>query len=111
MTFDFGLGGITRLGTGLWDYLTEKAKGRAAVALEREWNVGTVETIKALSRGGGEVVDYDPNGRFRMIRRSGSQRHSPIVAVSQVQLPAIELPELSPKPPAGPTPENGAATE
>jgi hypothetical protein len=109
MTFDFGLRAITRLGSGLWNYLTEKEKGRVAVAVEREKNTGTVEAIKALSEGG-ELVDYD-SGRFRVIRRPSSQRPTPIVGMPQVELPSIALPTVSPLLPAVPDLVDGAATE
>jgi hypothetical protein len=109
MTFDFGLGAIARLGSGLWGFLTERVKGCTAVAVERERNTGTVEAIKALSDGG-ELVDYD-SGRLRVIWRPGAQQQTPVVGMPQVELPAIELPANSPLPPAASGPADGAVTE
>ena len=96
MTFDFGFRGITRLCSGLWSYLAAKVNGRAAVALERERNLGTVEVIRALPQGA-QVVVYEPNGGLRVIQMPGSEHQAPITHMTQIQLPAIEPPVTSPQ--------------
>jgi hypothetical protein len=66
-----GLAGITRCCGGLWRFLIVRAKGRTAVELERERNRATAEVIRLLP-GGCELLEYEPKGRLRVIRRSGS---------------------------------------
>jgi hypothetical protein len=65
-----GITGIARCWEGLWRFLTVRAKGRTAVELERERNRATAEVIRLLPRDC-EVLEYEPNGRLRVIRRVG----------------------------------------
>jgi hypothetical protein len=66
-----GLAGVTRRCGGLWRFLIVRAKGRTAVELERERNRATAEVIGLLA-GGDELLEYEPGGRLRVIRRSES---------------------------------------
>lgn len=73
-----GITGITRRCGGLWRFLIVWAKGRTALELERERNRPTTEVIQLLS-GGDELLEYEPEGRLRIIRRAESATTSPIV--------------------------------
>jgi hypothetical protein len=60
--------GIARSSGGLWQYLTERTRGRTAIRLEQERNQATAAVIRALPPGG-ELLEYEPQGRLRIIRR------------------------------------------
>jgi hypothetical protein len=62
--------GIARSDGGLWQYLTERTRGRTAIRLEQERNQATTAVIRALPPGG-ELLEYEPQGRLRIIRRPG----------------------------------------
>jgi hypothetical protein len=65
-----GIIGITRWRCGgLWGFLTTRAKGRTAIELERERNRATAEAIRLLP-GGCELLEYERDGRLRVIRRT-----------------------------------------
>ena len=70
MTFWHGITGITWRCGGLWSYLIVRAKGRTAVELERERNRATAEALRLLSSHC-ELLEYEREGRLRVIRRSG----------------------------------------
>jgi hypothetical protein len=77
-----GLAGVIRRRCdGMWRFLIVRAKGRTAVALECERNRATAEVIRLLP-GDCELLEYEPKGRLRVIRRSG-----PRVAVTGGALP------------------------
>jgi len=61
---------VTRRCGGLWRFLAVRAEGRTAVELERERNRATAEVIRLLP-GDCELLEYEPKGRLRVIRRSG----------------------------------------
>jgi hypothetical protein len=65
-----GLAGVTRLWGGPWRFLILWVEGRRAVELERERNRATAEMIRLLPRNC-ELLEYEPKGRLRVIRRSG----------------------------------------
>jgi hypothetical protein len=65
-----GLAGMTRRCGGLWRFLIVRAKGRIVVELERERNRATAEVIQLLPDDC-ELLEYEPKGRLRVIRRSG----------------------------------------
>ena len=72
------LAGITRRCSGLWSFLIVRARGRVAVELERERNRATAEVIQLLPDNC-EVLEYEPMGRFRVIRRLGPAPAAPAV--------------------------------
>jgi hypothetical protein len=65
-----GFTGMTRCCSGLWRFLIVRASGRTAVELERERNRATAEVIRSLPRDC-ELLEYEREGRLRVIRRSG----------------------------------------
>jgi len=62
--------GFTRCCNGLWRFLITRPKGRVAIELERERNRETVDVIRLLP-GSCELLEYEPDGRVPVIRRSG----------------------------------------
>lgn len=53
---------------GMWQFLTERARGRHRVELEQARNVGTVQAILLLPPGA-ELWETEPDGRTRIIRK------------------------------------------
>lgn len=64
------IAGVTRRCSGLWKFLITREEGRTAVELERERNRATAEALRLVS-GGCELLEFERNGRLRVIRRSG----------------------------------------
>jgi hypothetical protein len=62
--------GVTRNCAGLWQYLAERVRGRTAVRLEQERNQATAAVLGVLPPGG-ELLEYEPQGRLRIIRLPG----------------------------------------
>lgn len=62
--------GITHSCAGLWQYLAERTRGQIAVRLEQERNQATAAVLGALPPGG-ELLEYEPQGRLRIIRLPG----------------------------------------
>jgi hypothetical protein len=56
---------------GLWQYLIARAKGKTSLELERERNRATVEALRQLPPGY-EILEYEREGRLRVIRRNMS---------------------------------------
>lgn len=52
---------------GLWRFLIARIRGRTAVQLERERN-GATRAVIGLLPPGGELLEYEPCGRLRVIR-------------------------------------------
>jgi hypothetical protein len=73
------LAGITRRCSGLWRFLVVRAQGRAAVELERERNHATAEVIQLLPDNC-ELLEYEPMGRLRIIRKLGPATTGPATA-------------------------------
>jgi hypothetical protein len=73
------LAGITRRCSGLWRFLIVRAQGRVAVELERERNRATAEVIQLLPDNC-ELLEYEPRGRLRVIRKPGPAVAAPAVA-------------------------------
>jgi hypothetical protein len=65
-----GIHGRTRLCAGLWNFMIVRVKERTAVELERERNRATGAAIQLLPRDC-ELLEYEPEGRLRVIRRVG----------------------------------------
>jgi hypothetical protein len=55
-------------GGGLWRFLTERVRARTAIELEHERNRATAAALRDLPDGG-ELLEYEPHGRLRIIRR------------------------------------------
>jgi len=85
-----GLAGVTRRCGGLWRFLIVRAKGRTAVELERERNRATAEIIQVLPSDC-ELLEYEPKGRLRVIRRSGPPVTAATVAGERLARPSGEL--------------------
>lgn len=67
-----GLVGIFRLPrprSGLWEYLIVRIEGRTIMDLERERNRATARVVELLPPGG-ELLEYEREGRFRLVRKS-----------------------------------------
>jgi hypothetical protein len=73
------LAGITRRCSGLWRFLVVRAQGRVAVELERERNRATAEVIQLLPDNC-ELLEYEPMGRLRIIRKLRPTMATPTVA-------------------------------
>lgn len=73
------LAGITRRCSGLWSFLVVRVQGRVAVELERERNRATAEIIQLLPENC-ELLEYEPMGRLRVIRKLRSTMAAPTVA-------------------------------
>lgn len=65
-----GIAGMTRRCGGLWQFLIVRATGRTAVELERERNRATAEALRLVPYDC-ELLEYEREGRLRVIRRSG----------------------------------------
>lgn len=85
-----GITGIARRCVGLWAFLTVRAKGRTAVELERERNRATAEVIGLLA-GGDELLEYEPGGRLRVIRKSQAAIPGSMPAGMPLPAPGGEL--------------------
>jgi hypothetical protein len=72
------LAGITRRCSGLWRFLIIRAQGRVTLELERERNRATAEVIHLLPDNC-ELLEYEPMGRLRIIRKLGSATAEPAV--------------------------------
>jgi hypothetical protein len=57
----------TRCFGGLWKYLIARTSGRTAIELERERNRAT-EAVLQLLPAGAEMLEYEHDGRLRVIR-------------------------------------------
>ena len=79
------LAGISRRWSGLWRFLIVRTQGRTAVELERERNRATAEVMQLLPDNC-ELLEYEPRGRFRVIRKLRSAVPAPTV-VGEVVLP------------------------
>jgi hypothetical protein len=79
-----GVLGMVRRCGGLWTFLIVRARGRTQVELERERNRATAEVIQLLP-GDCELLEFEPEGRLRVIRRSGPVQ--PARSVSGEALP------------------------
>jgi hypothetical protein len=79
--------GIARCCGGLWRLLIVRARGRTAIELERERNRATAEVIRLLPSDC-ELLEYEPEGRLRVIRRTGST--VPASAPSSDGLPRLD---------------------
>jgi hypothetical protein len=66
-----GIAGMTRRCGGLWRFLIARAEGRTAVELEHERNRATAEAIRLLLPGDCDLLEYEREGRLRVIRKSG----------------------------------------
>ena len=64
------IAGITRRCSGLWRFLIAREEGRTAIELERERNRATAEALRLVS-GGCELLEFERDGRLRVIRRPG----------------------------------------
>lgn len=73
------LAGATRRCGGLWRFLIARQEGRTAIELERERNRATAEALRLVSVGC-ELLEFERNGRLRVIRRSGQ----PIATAGEV---------------------------
>ena len=80
-----GLAGVTRHCGGLWRFLIVRTRGRVAVELEQERNRATAEVIRLLPENC-ELLEYEPAGRLRVIRRIGPTKTAPTVP-GEVLLP------------------------
>lgn len=78
-----GMTGMTRCCGGLWRFLIVRTRGRTAVELERERNRATAEVIRLLPRDC-ELLEYEREGRLRVIRRSGPATTAPTVIGEQL---------------------------
>ena len=72
------IAGVTRRCSGLWRFLVVRTKGRVAVELEQERNRATAEVIRLLPENC-ELLEYEPAGRLRVIRRLGPTVSAPTV--------------------------------
>lgn len=63
------ISGIARRCGGLWRYLIVRAQGRTAVELERERNRATATALRLLPDGC-ELLEYEREGRLRIVRRN-----------------------------------------
>jgi len=64
------IAGVTRRCGGLWRFLIAREEGRTAIELERERNRATAEALRLVS-GGCELLEFERDGRLRVIRGSG----------------------------------------
>ena len=85
-----GITGITRCFGGFWRFLIVRAKGRTAIDLERERNRATAEALRLLP-GDCELLEYEPDGRLRVIRRSGLAAPVPAVIGETFSMSSGEL--------------------
>jgi hypothetical protein len=85
-----GLAEVTRRCGGLWKFMIVRARGRTAVELERERNRATAEVIRLLP-GDCEFLEYEPEGRLRVIRMSGQSATMPAVSGETLSKPGAEL--------------------
>jgi hypothetical protein len=84
------LAGITWRCSGLWRFLIVRAQGRVALELERERNRATTEVIQVLPDNC-ELLEYEPMGRLRVIRKLQPTAAAPTVA-GQVPWPCPPRP-------------------
>jgi hypothetical protein len=61
---------VTRRCGGLWRFLIAREEGRTAIELERERNRATAEALRLVAEGC-ELLEFEREGRLRVIRRSG----------------------------------------
>ena len=85
-----GITGMTRCCGGLWRFLIVRARGRTAIELERERNRATAEVIRLLP-GDCELLEYERDGRLRVIRRSGLPATAPAVIGDHLPMASGEL--------------------
>jgi hypothetical protein len=77
------IAGVSRRCGGLWKYLIVRAKARTAVELERERNRATAEALRLLPVGC-ELLEYERDGRLRVIRKPGSATAASAVASGRI---------------------------
>jgi hypothetical protein len=65
---------------GLWRYLIVRAQGRTALELERERNRATMSALRLLPDCC-ELLEYESEGRLRIIRRTGPAARSGVAGV------------------------------
>jgi hypothetical protein len=53
---------------GVWQFLTERTRGRHRVELEQARNLGTAQAILLLPAGA-ELWETEPDGRTRIIKK------------------------------------------
>jgi hypothetical protein len=105
-----GFTSVARFCSGLWGYLTARAHGHTAVALERERNHATAEAIKALPPGA-ELVEHEPSGRLRVIRMPQTSDSFPaVIQLRIIQQTVIPPPVIHP-PASGETRPRDELTE
>ena len=85
-----GITGFTRCCNGLWRFLITRTKGRVAIELKRERNRATADVIRLLP-GDCELVEYEPEGRLRVIRRSRPTATGPALTGEARLSPSGEL--------------------
>lgn len=85
-----GIARVTQSCGGLWRFLIVWSKGRTAIELERERNRATAEVVQLLSSGD-ELLEYEPNGRLRVIRKSGAPVTAPTMADQLLDKPSDEV--------------------
>jgi hypothetical protein len=78
MAFWHGIIAATRNCSGLWRFLIVRTRERAAIELERERNRATAAAIQLLPPHS-ELLEYEPQGRLRVIRMSGWAAAAPTV--------------------------------
>jgi hypothetical protein len=64
------IAGVTRRCGGLWRFLVAREEGRTAIELERERNRATAEALRLVAEGC-ELLEFEREGRLRVIRRPG----------------------------------------
>jgi hypothetical protein len=64
------IAGVARRCGGFWRFLIAREEGRTAIELERERNRATAEALR-LVPGGCELLEFERDGRLRVIRRPG----------------------------------------
>ncbi len=85
-----GIRSITRCCGGLWRYLIVRDRGQTAVELECERNRATAEAIVLLPVNS-ELLEYEPNGRLRVIRKAAPDASAPVVISQSLPRPGGEL--------------------
>jgi hypothetical protein len=86
--------GITRGCAGLWEFLTARVQARKAVELERERNSGTATALQLLPPGA-ELLEYERDGRLRVIRMPDRPAVPPEEIRDTPPEPPRELPDGS----------------
>jgi hypothetical protein len=85
-----GITSITQRCGGLWRFLIVRARGRTAIELERERNRATATAIQLLPSDA-DLLEYEPEGRLRVIRKRGPATTTPTVIGEVLPGPSGEL--------------------